>query len=265
MNKLLEAFTRTKLLTPRDIQETQLHRCLSTFDLTALGVGSTLGAGVYVVTGQVAKLQAGPAIVLSFTIAAIASILSGLCYAEFGARVPKAGSAYIYSYVTIGELCAFVIGWNLLLEYVVGTSSVARAWSAFFDSLLGDHIHNFIVSNLGSINVPGLSKYPDFLAFLFVAVITVILTTGVKQSSTVNWIFMSLNIFVITFVTVAGLYLARIENWDNFAPYGFHGVMAGAATCFYSFIGFDVVATSGEEAKTPSKSIPRAIISSLCE
>lgn len=263
MNKLLQAFTRTKHLTLKDLQETKLRRCLSTLDLTLLGIGCTLGAGVYVVTGEVARLQAGPAIVLSFTIAAIASILSGLCYAEFGARVPKAGSAYIYSYVTIGELCAFVIGWNLVLEYIVGASSVARAWSAFFDSLSDNRIRNFTLSHVGKINVPWMSEYPDFLAFAFIIVITLILISGAKQSSFLNWVFTSINLSVILFVTVGDLVFAEAKNWDNFMPYGFGGVMTGAATCFYAFVGFDAVATCGEECNTPSKSIPRAIIGSL--
>lgn len=265
MNKLFAAFTRTKHLTSKDFETTQLRRCLSTYDLTALAIGSTLGAGVYVVTGQVAKLRAGPAIVLSFSIAALASILSGLCYAELGARVPKAGSAYLYTYVTIGELCAFVVGWNLVLEYVVAAASIARAWSAFFDSLFGNYIHDSVINVLGKVRVHGLSEYVDVLAFIFIMIVTLILISGVKQSSSVNWVFTSINIFVIIFVIIAGLVFADLKNWDNFMPFGFNGVIAGAATCFYAFIGFDVVASSGEEAKTPSKSIPRAIIASLSE
>ena len=265
MNKLCAAFTRRKHLTSKDLEHTELRRCLSTLDLTALGVGSTLGAGVYVVTGQVAKLHAGPAIFLSFAIAALASILSGLCYAELGARVPKAGSAYLYTYVTIGELCAFVVGWNLVLEYILSAASVARAWSAFFDSLFGNYVHNAVIDVLGKIKVHGLSEYADILAFIFVIIVTLVLASGVKQSSSVNWIFTSINILVIIFVTIAGLAYADVKNWDNFMSFGFNGVIAGAATCFYAFIGFDTIASSGEEAKTPSKSIPKAIISSLRE
>ncbi|GBP00488.1 Cationic amino acid transporter 2, partial [Eumeta japonica] len=166
-----------------DSSESKLAKVLSAFDLTTLGIGSTLGVGVYVLAGQVSKIYAGPAVVFSFLIAAIASIFAGLCYAEFGARVPRAGSAYVYSYVTIGEFIAFIIGWNLILEYAIVST---RNWA-----------------------LPK-SSIPD--------------------------------------------------GYGNggFAPYGFSGVIRGAAICFYGFIGFDCIATAGEEAKNPKKSIPFA-------
>lgn len=263
MERLLKAFFRTKHFTTAEVDETKLKRCLSTFDLTALGIGCTLGAGVYVVTGEVAKNQAGPAIVISFAIAGVASLLSGLCYAEFGARVPKAGSAYIYSYVSIGELCAFVIGWNMLLEYIMGAAAVGKAWSDFLNSLCDDCVKNFFIEHLVSLKLHWLSEYPDFLAFTFIMVLTIVIICGAAQSSALNWVFTILNLSVILFATVAGLVFAEAKNWDNFAPYGFHGIMSGAATCFFAFVGFDVIATSGEEAKNPRTAIPRATVAAL--
>lgn len=260
----IQSFKRKKCIDPLSVTKTELARCLTTLDLTSLGIGSTLGAGLYVVTGEVARSIAGPAVVLSFFIAAVASVLSGLCYAEFGARVPKAGSAYIYSYVTVGELCSFIIGWNLILEYVIGASSVARAWSSYFDSLIGDAIRNFTTSHVGEIPAPGGSTYPDFFALSIVVIITVILIVGVKNSSRFNTIFTGINILVIIFVTFVGLYFAKYSNWTrNFMPYGFSGVLSGAATCFYAFVGFDIIASTGEEAKNPRKSIPVSIVLSL--
>lgn len=255
---------RKKHIDPDELTQTQLSRCLTIKDLTGLGIGSTLGAGIYVVAAEVARFTAGPAVVISFLIAAVASVFSGLCYAEFGARVPKAGSAYVYSYVTVGELCSFIIGWNLILEYVIGASSVARAWSSYCDSIVNDSIRNFTIANLGEMHVPGLGKYPDFFALTVVLIIAVVLSIGVKNSSRFNNIVTWVNLFVIMFITIVGFYFVKKQNWTNdFAPFGVSGILSGAATCFYAFVGFDVIATTGEEAKNPSKSIPISIVLSL--
>eukprot|EP00096_Caligus_rogercresseyi_P016116 TRINITY_DN8667_c0_g1_i1.p1 TRINITY_DN8667_c0_g1~~TRINITY_DN8667_c0_g1_i1.p1 ORF type:complete len:620 (+),score=135.13 TRINITY_DN8667_c0_g1_i1:39-1898(+) len=268
---------RRKRLAPASIRSSSgLNRCLSTFDLTTLGIGATLGVGIYVLSGAVARDIAGPSIILSFLLAGIASTLSGLCYAELGSRVPLAGSAYVYSYVSIGEIIGFIIGWNLILEYAIGTASVAKGYSGYLDSLFGGIFSSFLQQNL-PMSIPYLSSYPDLIALSITLLLTWILGCGVKESTRFNGVFTILNLSIVVFVIMAGLFKADLSNWSipkeslpdhkfgegGFFPYGVSGMLAGAATCFYGFVGFDAIATSGEEARDPGRSIPFAIILSL--
>ncbi|XP_063837977.1 solute carrier family 7 member 14, partial [Ostrinia nubilalis] len=237
-----------------------MQRCLTTNDLTSLGVGSCVGTGMYLVAGMVARKFAGPAVIFSFIIAALASIFSGACYAEFGVRVPNTtGSAYMYSYVTVGEFVAFVIGWNMVLEYLIGTSACARALSACFDSLVDGAIAREFASAVGILGPP------DFIAFAITLMMMMVLVAGVRKSIFFTNVLNAINLSVWVFIVTAGAFYIEPKNWmkKGFLPYGWSGVFSGAATCFYAFIGFDIIATTGEEANNPKRSIPLAIVLSL--
>ncbi|XP_033977500.1 cationic amino acid transporter 2-like isoform X2 [Trematomus bernacchii] len=252
--RFLRSLTRKKPLEPEG-EESNFCRCLTTWDLVGLGVGSTLGSGVYVLSGEVARNVSGPSIIISFLVAAVASVFAGLCYAEFGARVPKTGSAYLYSYVTVGEVWAFVTGWNLLLSYVIGTSSVAKAWTGTFDDL----IHNVITETLEEhtpMDSPGLATYPDFFAAALIMLLADINNWRISEETILNATRLEETLDPSQNETVD-------YGVGGFFPFGFDGTLAGAATCFYAFVGFDCIATTGEEVKNPQKAIPIAIVASL--
>ncbi|XP_061523048.1 probable cationic amino acid transporter [Phycodurus eques] len=248
----------------------ELAKVLTAPDLVSLGVGSCAGTGMYVVAGLVAKSAAGPGVVLSFVVAAAASVLSGVCYAELGVRVPRTtGSAYTYSYVTVGESVAFLIGWNLILEYLIGTAAGASALGAAFDSLADRGVSRYATAHLPALRGFGKGEdtFPDPLAMFIALLVTLIVTLGARNSVALNNVLNGINALVWVFVVTAGLFFLSAENWEGgeFLPYGWSGVMRGAATCFYAFIGFDIIATAGEEARDANgaSAIPRAITASL--
>lgn len=255
---------RSDNLATAETSNTHLKKCLTAWDLTSLGVGSCVGTGMYLVAGMVAKNIAGPGVVLSFCFAALASLFSGVCYAEFGVRVPHTtGSAYMYSYVTVGEFVAFIIGWNMILEYLIGSAAGACAISACLNAMTDGAIHDSVKATFGTF----VGHTPDFLAALVTVLMTILMVAGVKKSLLFNNILNCVNFVVWCFIMFAALFYIDFNNWSSerggFLPYGWSGVLSGAATCFYAFIGFDIIATTGEEAENPTRDIPKAIIWSL--
>ncbi|MDM5189228.1 amino acid permease [Bacillus sp. DX4.1] len=254
------------LLVKKEIDQEKkqvLNPTLGAFDLTLLGIGAIIGTGIFVLTGIVAAKHAGPAIILSFILAAIVCACVAFCYAEFASTVPVAGSVYSYTYITLGEIFAFIVGWCVMLEYLLATSAVAAGWSAYFQSLLlGFHIK--IPTILAS--APGMGKggMIDLPAVLVILVVTFLLSRGVKESARINNIMVLVKLIVIIAFIVVGAQYVKPENWQPFLPYGYHGVVGGAATVFFAFLGFDAVATAAEEVKRPQRNVPIGLIVSLC-
>ncbi|MBM7800687.1 APA family basic amino acid/polyamine antiporter [Microlunatus panaciterrae] len=265
-----------------DEPEYQLKKNLTAVDLTVFGVGVVIGAGIFTLTGRAAATVSGPAIMISFLIAAVVCGLAALCYAEFASTVPVSGSAYTFSYASLGEVIAWIIGWDLLLELLLGASVVAQGWSTYAVVLL-DQLGISWPAAIG----PGGTV--DVLAMLLVAVLATLVTIGIKESMRVNLVLVGLKVFIVLFVIIAGISYIKPANWSPFVPpaqatqgseglhqplvqllfgleptaFGVAGIFTGAALVFFAYIGFDVVATTAEEARNPQRDLPIGIIASL--
>lgn len=234
-----------------------LKKELSALDLTFLGIGAIIGTGIFVLSG-VGALKAGPALILSFIIAGLACAFAAFTYAEFAALVPVSGSVYTYSYATLGEFIAWIIGWDLMLEYILAVSAVSVGWSGYFTSFLegiGIKIPAALTSTEG-----GLINLP---AFLIVMVITFLLSIGVRESKWVNNLMVVLKLAVVALVIIAGVFYVKPDNWTPFMPFGFGGVGAAAAIVFFAYLGFDAVSTAAEETRNPASDLPKGILWSL--
>jgi len=237
-----------------------LKKTLGAFDLILLGIGCTIGTGIFVLTGIAAAEYAGPAISISYALAGLACMFAGLAYTELAAMVPVAGSAYTYSYIILGEFIAWLVAWGLILEYTVAASTVAAGWSGYFVGILnsgGIHLPEYLIkvpSEGGMINLPAIC------ISLFIGCL---LIRGTKESIVVNRILVAIKLGVIfLFLAIAAPHI-KMENYANFFPFGWHGVSIGAATIFFAYLGFDAVATTAEECKNPNRDLPIGIIGGL--
>ena len=240
-----------------------LKKVLGPVDLILMGIGAIVGTGIFVLTGTGA-VTAGPALTLSFIIAAVACGFAALCYAEFASSVPVAGSIYTYSYVTLGELVAWMIGWDLLLEYGLATSTVAVGWSGYFQSLLegfGIVLPEALRAAPGA--KPGVDTVFNLPAFLIMIVLTWMLSLGVRESARVNNIMVLIKTGVVLLFIFVGVGYVKPDNWQPFMPFGAGSVMSAAALVFFAFIGFDAVTSAAEEVKNPARDLPIGIIGSL--
>lgn len=267
----------------------RLKRALGPVSLTALGIGAVIGAGIFVATGKAASETAGPALMVSYLVVGITCIFAALCYAEFASMAPVAGSAYTYAYITMGELFAWIIGWDLVLEYAVGAATVANGWSGYFQKVIAKlNLHfpdivsksTFVFEDGHYLATGSLFNLP---AVLIVAIITAVLVKGISESAWLNALMVFIKVGAVVFVILVGSFYIHPENWTPFAPYGWTGInvfgthvagntnasgepvgmLAGAAIIFFAYIGFDSVSTHAEEARNPRRDVPIAIIASL--
>jgi len=269
----------------RDIRTSELKRTLGKWELTAIGIGAVIGGGIFVLTGVAANLHAGPALAYSFILAGIGCLFAALCYAEFASILPVSGSAYAYSYGTIGEFFAWFIGWNLILEYMMGATTVAVSWSKYFIKLLHlvglNAIPQWLINDPVSakeealrLGIPAPLFSVNLPALLIVWLVTWILYKGIKESAKTNNLIVVIKVAAVLFVIAVGAFYVNPANWQPFIPeqvvdahgkshYGIPGVITAAGIVFFAFIGFDAVSTQAQEAVNPTKDIPFAIIASL--
>jgi APA family basic amino acid/polyamine antiporter len=258
--------------------EHSLRRVLGPTNLVTLGIGAIIGTGIFVLTGQAAAQYAGPAIVLSMVVAGFASALAGLCYSEFASTVPIAGSAYTYGYATLGEFIAWIIGWDLILEYALGGATVAVGWSGHLTSFLHDFLGITIPASLASAPcsiVPAAGCNPDAYlnlpAVLIAIAVTVLIVIGIKESANVNSVIVVIKVAVVLIVILGGAAYVNSANWQpiippntgHFGEYGWSGVLRGAGVIFFAYIGFDAVSVAAQEAKNPQRDMPIGILGSL--
>ncbi|MGH7529433.1 MAG: amino acid permease [Gemmatimonadales bacterium] len=260
------------------LTDQSLKRALGATNLTLLGIGAIIGTGIFVLTGTVAAVNAGPAVVISFAIAGVASIFAALCYSEFASLVPMAGSAYTYGYATLGELFAWIIGWDLVLEYALGAVTVGIGWSGYVVSFLHDFgldvpcalsaARGTVVQCVDGTQATALFNLP---AVVIIALTTTLLVIGIKESATVNNVIVFIKVGVVLLFILFAAQAINPDNWTPFIPentgdpqrYGFSGITAGAAVVFFAYIGFDAVSTAAQEAKNPQRDMPIGIIGSL--
>ncbi|MFN3813111.1 MAG: amino acid permease [Aquificaceae bacterium] len=245
------------------INEGRFPKKLRLFDLTLLGIGAIIGAGIFVITGQAAALYAGPGIVFSFILGAVAIGISALVYAELSSAYPISGSAYSFTYATVGELMAWFVGWNLLVEYGVATAAVAIGWSGYLRTYLEQNLGLSLPLLLTGAYDPTRGSFVDIFALLGIIAIFALLTVGIKESATVNTFIVLLKLSVLILFLFIGIKHINLDNMVNFFPYGLSGVWHAASLIIFAYLGFDAVSTVAEETKNPTKNVPLGLVLSL--